>query len=192
MLKVVNLLNQFLKRNFPPSLQHSLKKINQAVSESGETLLDPPSTMADEALKEEAKAKARAEAQEKIDEALSCSWIDDLKEGPCGAPFVEAFGCFVKSQQPIFEVSSGSYKYHLCYSDNSLPSATEREVSWPPMIFKRPSFIHIRLTLTFLLSPCHSSRKRSTGGNGLYRRLRQAEGVHGQAPRAVRGLCEGF
>ena len=55
--------------------------------------------------KEEEEAKARAQAQEKIDEALSCSCIDDLKEGPCGAPFVEAFGCFVKSQQPVFEVS---------------------------------------------------------------------------------------
>mmetsp|Transcript_9192 Transcript_9192/g.17142 ORF Transcript_9192/g.17142 Transcript_9192/m.17142 type:complete len:93 (-) Transcript_9192:1411-1689(-) len=39
----------------------------------------------------------------KIDEALACDCIADLKEGPCGAPFVEAFSCFIRSQQPAFE-----------------------------------------------------------------------------------------
>lgn len=47
--------------------------------------------------------KKRAEedeesVQRKIDEALACTCVSDLKEGPCGEPFVEAFSCFIRSQ----------------------------------------------------------------------------------------------
>ena len=35
---------------------------------------------------------------EKVERALACPCISDLKEGPCGLPFVAAFTCFLKSQ----------------------------------------------------------------------------------------------
>ena len=41
---------------------------------------------------------AKATVERKIEEALACDCIADLKEGPCGAPFVEAFSCFIRSQ----------------------------------------------------------------------------------------------
>lgn len=33
-----------------------------------------------------------------VEEALACPCIADLKDGPCGAPFVAAFSCFLRSQ----------------------------------------------------------------------------------------------
>ncbi|WZN64171.1 mitochondrial intermembrane space import and assembly protein 40 [Chloropicon roscoffensis] len=39
------------------------------------------------------------EVKRKIDEALACTCVDDLKEGPCGDSFVEAFSCFIRSQR---------------------------------------------------------------------------------------------
>ena len=33
----------------------------------------------------------------KVEEALACPCVADLKEGPCGKVFVEAFSCYVKS-----------------------------------------------------------------------------------------------
>ena len=39
------------------------------------------------------------EVKRKIDEALACSCVDDLKEGPCGDSFVEAFRSFIRSQR---------------------------------------------------------------------------------------------
>lgn len=35
---------------------------------------------------------------QKVEEALACPCLDDLKEGPCGKSFVAAFSCFLKSQ----------------------------------------------------------------------------------------------
>ena len=48
---------------------------------------------------EEKRAEEDEESvQRKIDEALACTCVSDLKEGPCGEPFVEAFSCFIRSQ----------------------------------------------------------------------------------------------
>lgn len=44
------------------------------------------------------------EVKRKIDEALACTCVDDLKEGPCGDSFVEAFSCFIRSQHKSLEV----------------------------------------------------------------------------------------
>ena len=33
----------------------------------------------------------------KVEEALACPCVADLREGPCGKPFVDAFSCYVKS-----------------------------------------------------------------------------------------------
>ena len=38
------------------------------------------------------------ELNQKVEEALACPCLDDLKEGPCGQSFVAAFSCFLKSQ----------------------------------------------------------------------------------------------
>lgn len=40
----------------------------------------------------------RQELNQKVEEALACPCLDDLKEGPCGKSFVAAFSCFLKSQ----------------------------------------------------------------------------------------------
>ena len=36
----------------------------------------------------------------KIARALECPCVDDLKSGPCGPPFVDAFTCYAKSTEP--------------------------------------------------------------------------------------------
>ena len=60
--------------------------------------------MTEAVAEEESGGKSdEARVQETIDEALACTCVSDLKEGPCGGPFVEAFSCFIKSQQPKFE-----------------------------------------------------------------------------------------
>ncbi|PSC72916.1 coiled-coil-helix-coiled-coil-helix domain-containing 4 [Micractinium conductrix] len=49
-----------------------------------------------------AEAMAMAEGEEdmdkKIEAALACPCLGDLKEGPCGPSFVYAFGCFMRSE----------------------------------------------------------------------------------------------
>ena len=35
---------------------------------------------------------------QKVEQALACPCLDDLKEGPCGPSFVAAFSCFLKSR----------------------------------------------------------------------------------------------
>ena len=53
------------------------------------------------------------EVKRKIDEALACTCVDDLKEGPCGDSFVEAFSCFIRSQHKSLEVSRNeNYSHH--------------------------------------------------------------------------------
>lgn len=37
------------------------------------------------------------ELNQKVEEALACPCLDDLKDGPCGPSFVAAFSCFLKS-----------------------------------------------------------------------------------------------
>lgn len=36
----------------------------------------------------------------RIDEALQCPCVADLREGPCGTSFSGAFRCFIKSEHP--------------------------------------------------------------------------------------------
>lgn len=35
---------------------------------------------------------------QKVEQALACPCLDDLKEGPCGSSFIAAFSCFLKSR----------------------------------------------------------------------------------------------
>ena len=48
------------------------------------------------------------ELNQKIEEALACPCLDDLKEGPCGKSFVAAFSCFLKSQASEKVICSSS------------------------------------------------------------------------------------
>ena len=36
---------------------------------------------------------------EKVQKALECPCVADLKNGPCGGPFVDAFSCFLRSKE---------------------------------------------------------------------------------------------
>lgn len=47
------------------------------------------------------------ELNQKVEDALACPCLDDLKEGPCGKSFIAAFSCFLKSQATE-KVSAGS------------------------------------------------------------------------------------
>jgi hypothetical protein len=40
------------------------------------------------------------ELERKLEEALSCPCVADLRDGPCGPSFVGAFSCFIRSQTP--------------------------------------------------------------------------------------------
>jgi len=33
----------------------------------------------------------------KVEKALECPCLDDLKRGPCGSQFIDAFSCYLKS-----------------------------------------------------------------------------------------------
>lgn len=35
----------------------------------------------------------------KVQKALECPCLDDLKKGPCGSPFIVAFSCYLKSTE---------------------------------------------------------------------------------------------
>ena len=39
------------------------------------------------------------ELDQRIEEALSCPCVDDIRDGPCGKQFKEAFRCYVKNFQ---------------------------------------------------------------------------------------------
>ena len=54
------------------------------------------------------------EVKRKIDEALACTCVDDLKDGPCGDSFVEAFSCFIRSQHKSLEVRRNLKKLFSC------------------------------------------------------------------------------
>ena len=41
------------------------------------------------------------ELNRRIEEALACPCIDDIKAGPCGPSFVAAFACFIRSQAKV-------------------------------------------------------------------------------------------
>lgn len=45
-----------------------------------------------------AKAEGEQDMEKKIEAALACPCLGDLKEGPCGPVFVHAFGCFIRSE----------------------------------------------------------------------------------------------
>lgn len=54
-----------------------------------------------EALAAEAQQGSEGNEQDidaKIEQALACPCVADLKSGPCGSSFVSAFTCFLKSQ----------------------------------------------------------------------------------------------
>ena len=50
------------------------------------------------------KLPTAQELNRKIEEALACPCIDDIKAGPCGTSFVNAFACFIRSQHPSVQV----------------------------------------------------------------------------------------
>lgn len=52
----------------------------------------------------EQQAESEQELSRKIEEALACPCIDDIKAGPCGASFIGAFSCFIRSQSRGAEV----------------------------------------------------------------------------------------
>lgn len=35
---------------------------------------------------------------QKVEQALACPCLDEMKEGPCGSSFITAFSCFLKSR----------------------------------------------------------------------------------------------
>jgi intermembrane space import and assembly protein 40 len=43
-------------------------------------------------------ADGEEDAAKRVDDALACPCIADLKEGPCGPKFVDAFKCFIVSE----------------------------------------------------------------------------------------------
>ncbi|KAL4457652.1 hypothetical protein ABPG75_012517 [Micractinium tetrahymenae] len=45
-----------------------------------------------------AQAEGEQDVDKKIEQALACPCLGDLKEGPCGPVFVHAFGCFIRSE----------------------------------------------------------------------------------------------
>eukprot|EP00188_Purpureofilum_apyrenoidigerum_P006333 Plantae.Rhodophyta-Purpureofilum_apyrenoidigerum.ctg9649.p1 GENE.Plantae.Rhodophyta-Purpureofilum_apyrenoidigerum.ctg9649~~Plantae.Rhodophyta-Purpureofilum_apyrenoidigerum.ctg9649.p1 ORF type:complete len:216 (+),score=59.22 Plantae.Rhodophyta-Purpureofilum_apyrenoidigerum.ctg9649:116-763(+) len=45
----------------------------------------------------EDEAAKKAAKEKEIEEALNCPCIDRMKEGPCGAPFLAAYRCFLES-----------------------------------------------------------------------------------------------
>ncbi|TVU03010.1 hypothetical protein EJB05_51474 [Eragrostis curvula] len=62
---------------------------------------ESPSSPGIEALAAEAMASDGVGNEESIDakvqKALECPCLDDLKKGPCGSPFIDAFSCYLKS-----------------------------------------------------------------------------------------------
>eukprot|EP00803_Ostreobium_quekettii_P004370 evm.model.scf_394.6 EVM.evm.TU.scf_394.6 scf_394:50852-51256(+) len=64
--------------------------------------MGPPLQQFEEALDkvESSEAANDEELDQKVAEALACDCVADLRDGPCGGPFVEAFTCFVKSSTP--------------------------------------------------------------------------------------------
>lgn len=63
---------------------------------------------------------AGEELDKKIEEALACPCVDDLREGACGSQFTQAFTCYIKNMKadklgdcyPKFEAM------HRCMGDN--------------------------------------------------------------------------
>lgn len=53
--------------------------------------------LAAEATRDMGAATTPEELNQKVEEALACPCLDDLKDGPCGPSFVAAFSCFLKS-----------------------------------------------------------------------------------------------
>ena len=57
----------------------------------------------------------------KIQKALDCPCLDEVRNGACGTPFLEAFSCFLRSKeeekvrtsQPWGRPSSSVSTYHL-------------------------------------------------------------------------------
>ncbi|KAL0027104.1 hypothetical protein WJX79_006376 [Trebouxia sp. C0005] len=54
--------------------------------------------LAAEATRDIGDATTPEELNQKVEQALACPCLDDLKEGPCGPSFVAAFSCFLKSR----------------------------------------------------------------------------------------------
>lgn len=50
------------------------------------------------------------ELDKKIEEALACPCVDDLREGACGSQFTQAFTCYIKNMKAD-KVSSHSSSY---------------------------------------------------------------------------------
>lgn len=54
--------------------------------------------LAAEATRDIGVATTSEELDQKVEQALACPCLDDLKEGPCGPSFIAAFSCFLKSR----------------------------------------------------------------------------------------------
>ncbi|RCV34644.1 hypothetical protein SETIT_7G175400v2 [Setaria italica] len=74
-----------------------------AVEPSSPSPAPAPASSSLEALAAEAMSFDEGDTAESIDEkvqkALECPCVADLKNGPCGGPFVAAFSCFLRSTE---------------------------------------------------------------------------------------------
>ena len=55
--------------------------------------------LASQRIESEAAPMGEEGVERKVQEALACPCVSHLKEGPCGPQFVEAFSCFIRSQE---------------------------------------------------------------------------------------------
>ena len=63
------------------------------------------------------------ELDRQVQEALSCPCVDDIKSGPCGTSFVNAFSCYMKCQarQQVSLMPSNSHQKSHALALGSLP-----------------------------------------------------------------------
>ncbi|KAL3160195.1 Oxidoreductase [Trebouxia sp. C0010 RCD-2024] len=54
--------------------------------------------LAEEATRDLGAATSPEDLDQKVEQALACPCLDELKEGPCGSSFIAAFSCFLKSR----------------------------------------------------------------------------------------------
>ncbi|CAN6249450.1 unnamed protein product, partial [Urochloa humidicola] len=101
------------RRQLPLPLRISMGQVqSQSASpaeESSPPAVEPsspspsPASSSLEALAAEAMSFDEGDTEESIDakvqKALECPCVADLKTGPCGGPFVDAFSCFLRSTE---------------------------------------------------------------------------------------------
>lgn len=77
-----------------------------------------------QALAEEALSgneEAGQDLEQKIEEALACPCVDDLRNGPCGKEFVGSFSCYVRNFKAEDKLDDCYPKFaamHECMGNN--------------------------------------------------------------------------